>query len=194
MPAKHSVELWPKVRPVPCCKCPAYFESDAANSYVAICLKGGGWDIGTDVCGGSVSYCPTHAMPRIEWAKEMAFVQADTQLEPVTENAALGKYIIERCGAEYSARVVAPGFDLLVCDRPPIWSVPGCATYNCYFSSEDYTRRLGQAALRCFLETREDWRKACVEHRIKYLENLNTRLMDVMRLNPGLLLKLGGST
>lgn len=194
MLTKHSVELWPKVRPVPCCKCPAYFESDAANSYVAICLKGGGWDIGTDVCGGSVAYCPTHAMPRIEWAKEMAFVQADTQLEPVTENAALAKYIIERCDAEYSARVVAPGFDLLVCDRPPIWSVPGCATYNCYFSSEDYTRRLGQAALRCFLETREDWRKACVEHRIKYLENLNTRLMDVMRLNPGLLLKLGGST
>ena len=29
---------------------------------------------------------------------------------------------------------------------------------------------------------------------IAALENLNARLMDVMRLNPGLLLKLGGST
>ena len=194
MRTKHALELWPKVRPFACCKCPAYFESTAANSYVAVCKKGDGWTTGTDVDGRSVIYCPTHAMPRIEWGEEMAYVRADDLLEPVTENAALGKYIIERCGAEYSARVVAPGFDLLVCDRPPIWSVPGCATYICYFSSEDYTRRLGQAALRCFLETREDWRKARLENRIKYLENLNARLMDVMRLNPGLLLKLGGST
>lgn len=190
MPVKQSLELWPKVRPVPCCKCPAYFESDAANSYVAVCQKGEGWDTGVDVNGASVVYCPTHAMPRIEWAEEMAYVRADTQLEPVTENAALAKYIIERFGAEYSARVVAPGFDLLVCDRPPVWSVPGCATYICRSSSEDYARRLGQAALRCFLETREDWRKARLETRIKYLESLNERLMDVLTLNRGLVLKL----
>ena len=83
MPVKQSLELWPKVRPVPCCKCPAYFESDAANSYVAVCQKGEGWDTGVDVNGASVVYCPTHAMPRIEWAEEMAYVRADTQLEPV---------------------------------------------------------------------------------------------------------------
>ncbi len=113
MLTKHALELWPKVRPFACCKCPAYFESTVASSYVAVCQKGGGWDIGTDVDGRSVIYCPTHAMPRIEWAEEMAYVRADDLLEPMTENVALAKYVIERCNAEYSARIVAPGFDLI---------------------------------------------------------------------------------
>jgi len=177
MTTKYTQELWPKVKPVTCCKCSAYFESAAANSYVAVCLKGGGWDFGADVNGGSVVYCPAHAMPRIEWTTKKAYVSADTQLEPATKNAALARYIVERWNDEYSARIVAPGFDILVCDRPPIWSVPGCATYICCFVSEDYAQRLGQAALRCFLETRDDWRTACVENRIKYLESLNARLI-----------------
>lgn len=180
-PKETTKELWPRVRPTPCCKCPAYFESEAANIYVAVCDKQEGWDCGLDVDGNVVAYCPTHALPRVEWDEDLIYVRADETLELGAFSEA-ARYVIDRRSdtGEYSARVVAPGFDMLVCDQPPIWASPGSATYICYFSSEDYARRLGQAALRCFLAMCDDWRSARLESRVKHLEKINARLMKAL--------------
>ena len=48
--------------------------------------------------------------------------------------------------------------------------------YVCFFDLEGYARRLGQAALRCYLETKDDWRKGKVESRLRRLEEINERL------------------
>lgn len=169
-------ELWPKVRTETCCKCSASFMTEEVNAYTAVCAKQDGWDFGQDVDGQDVVYCPEHAMPRVEWSRDTVFVRADPELLPVEKNKALAQYAVRSTNSGYEVRLLAPGFDLLVCDRPPIWSGPGNATFFCYFEPEDYAKRLGQAALRCYLETKDKWRTAKVESRMRRLEELNARL------------------
>lgn len=194
-----KTELWPKVRMEMCCKCPTSFQTEEANSYTAIASNRNGpsrstegWAVGQDVDGCEVVYCPAHAMPRVEWGSEMIFVRADDSLHAQAPNEALASYDVSRSSGGFMVRVVAPGFEFVVCDKPAIFDGPGCAAYICFFDSEDYARRVGQAALRCYLATKDDWRKGKVESRLRRLEEINERLWKVVSENPGLLAKLAG--
>lgn len=190
---KTKTGLWPKVRTETCCKCPASFQTEEVNSYTAIAANRNGpsrsmegWAVGQDVDGGEALYCPAHSMPRIEWDSEVIFVQADDSLHAPVPNEALASYVVSQSSEGYSVQVVAPGFAFIVCDRPTIWNGPGSATHICFFDSEDYARRVGQAALRCYLETKDDWRKGKIESQLRRLEEINERLWKVVSENPGL--------
>lgn len=192
-------ELWPKVRTETCCKCPSSFQTEEVSSYTAIAANRNspsksveGWAVGRDVNDLQVVFCPSHSMPWVDWDDEFIFVRADDSLHMQTPNEALASYVVDRAKEGFFVQVVAPGFAFIVCDRPTIWDGPGCSTHICLFESEDYAKRLGQAALRCYLETREDWRKGKVESRIRRLEEINVRLWKVVSENPGLLVKLAG--
>ena len=177
-------ELWPKERTFTCCKCANSFESVAANAFMAIRPRSNdGWAHGFDVEGKSVIFCPTCAVPRVDWQQEIIFARPDSALNQApTANVS---YSVEPVNTSsnlllYEVYVNAPGFHLLVSDRPVIYEDAGIEHFITLFEDRNYAEQLGLAALAVFLATKDDWKKASMEARIKHLEQENERLLKML--------------
>jgi hypothetical protein len=178
------IELWPKIRTFTCCKCSKSFESEAANAFMAIQPRSGdGWAHGVDVEGKSVIFCPTCAMPRVDWQQEIIFTRPDLALKQVSATHVSHSVKSVTTSSDfvlYEVHVNAPGFHFLVSDRPIIYENVSTQHFITLFEDRDYAEQLGLAAIAVFLATKDEWKKASLEARIKHLERENERLLKML--------------